>query len=267
VSEAGKYGLMLGGTFKDFGNIEAAELGTLPKTGYGEWDVDGKMEIFLNPETHLTFFHQQVRINDAWRVHKTRFAKSFEGTSIGNENARILDQERLLSYVQLDGSATSPLFDHYTLSVSHQRQTEERFRERANGRTDIQGFDLDSYGIWAQFEKALEFTDLVYGASYYLDLVDSYRQDFNANGSLRANRIQGPVGDDGSYHLASSFINTSTPFFNDRLFVDLGARYTYAATHIDQVQDPNTGMPISLEDEWHSFTGSGRVSYRLDEAD
>lgn len=48
VSEAGKYGLILGGTYKDFANIRAADLGTLPFTGYEEWDVDAKLELFLN---------------------------------------------------------------------------------------------------------------------------------------------------------------------------------------------------------------------------
>lgn len=267
VSEAGKYGMLIGGTFKDFGDIDAAELGTLPYTGYGEWDVDGKLEVFLNPETRLTLFHQQVRINDAWRVHSTKFSQSFAGTTVGTDNARILDQERLLSYVQLDGEASGPLFDHYTLSLSHQRQGEERFRERSNLRKDVQGFDLDSLGIWAQFDKALDFTELVYGASYYLDMVESFRTDYNADGSLNAVRIQGPVGDDGSYHLASGFINSSTPLFDERLFIDLGARYTYAAAHIGQVEDPNTGAQISIEDDWSSLVGSGRLSYRLDEAD
>ena len=35
VSEAGKYGLMIGGTYKDFGDIDAAGLGRLPRTGTG----------------------------------------------------------------------------------------------------------------------------------------------------------------------------------------------------------------------------------------
>ena len=98
VSEAGEYGFILGGTYKDFGNIKAADLGTLPFTGYDEWDIDGKLEVLLNEDARLTVFHQQVHIDDAWRVHKTKFGKSWAGTAVGNENKRILDQHRALSY-------------------------------------------------------------------------------------------------------------------------------------------------------------------------
>ncbi|MEM0967983.1 MAG: TonB-dependent receptor plug domain-containing protein, partial [Verrucomicrobiota bacterium] len=227
LSEAGQYGLILGGSWKDFGDIEAADLGTLPFTGYEEWDVDGKLEIVLNSDTRLTFFHQQVHLDDAWRVHKTAFAKSFAGSAIGDERARILDQNRLLSYVQLDGNSSSPFFEHYVLSFSHQRHGEQQFRQRADGRADVQGFDLDSYGAWAQFQKPIGTTELLYGLEYYQDRIDSFRDDFNADGSFRQSRIQGPVGDDGVYHLASGYFNTSSPI-GDRLTLDLGGRYTYA---------------------------------------
>ncbi|MEM7010159.1 MAG: TonB-dependent receptor [Verrucomicrobiota bacterium] len=266
MSEAGKWGLIIGGTFKDFGDIEAAGLGTLPFTGYDEWDIDAKLEYWLNEDTRLTFFHQQVHVNDAWRVHKTRFAVPFAGSSIGSENRRILDQNRMLSYIQLDSSAATPWFDHMTLSVSHQQHDEQRLRERSDGRVDIQGFTLDSYGAWGQFDKALSWTDLTYGFSYYQDSADSFRNDFNADGSFRGSRIQGPIGDDATYHLASAFFNTSTEL-NDRLTADIGGRYTYASADIDRVQDPQIGNQISIDDSWNNFVASGRASYRLDDAD
>ncbi len=266
ISEAGKYGLIIGGTIKDFGDIEAADLGTLPFTGYDEWDVDAKLEIFLNSDTRLTLFHHQVHIDDAWRVHKTKFSKSFAGTTIGDENARILDQWRMLSYIQLEGAASNDLFDRYTVSLSHQRHDEERLRERSDGRFDISGFELDSYGLWADFEKSLNFTDLVYGVSYYQDQIGSFRDDFKADGSFDKSRIQGAVGDDGVYHLAGAFVNSSTPI-GDRLNLDLGTRFTYAATTIDEVEDPDTGDVISIDDSWDSVVGSGRLSYRLDSRD
>ena len=267
VSEAGKYGLIIGGTYKDFGDIDAADLGKLPNTGYEEWAVDGKFEWFLNDDTRLTLFHQQLHQDDAWRVHKTIFSKSWRGTSVGDERARIFDQDRLLTYARLDASTmTNPLFDRYTVSVSHQRQGEDRYRERADGRFDIQGFELDSYGIWAQFDKALGFSDLVYGFSYYQDRVDSFRDDFHADGSFKGSKIQGSVGDDGVYHLASAFVHCSTPI-GDRMIADLGVRYTYARASIGEIESPDTGEQISAKNDWDNIVGSGRLSYRLDEAD
>lgn len=266
VSEAGKYGFIIGGTYKDFGNIRAANLGTLPKTGYGEWDADAKLEVFLNEDTRLTLFHHQVHIDDAWRVHKTVFGVPFAGTAVGDEQVRVLDQSRMLSYIQLEGSSDSAFFDRYVLSLSHQQQDEERFRKRGDGRVDIQGVTVDSFGAWAQFDKYLGITDLSYGLSYYQDQVDSFRNDFNADGSFKGSRIQGPVGDDGTYHLLGLFVNSSTSL-GDRLTVDLGGRFTYAEADIGNVQDARTGNRISIHDDWQNFSGSGRLSYQLDEAD
>ncbi len=266
ASEAGEYGLLMGGTIKEFGDIDAAGLGRLPKTGYGEWDVDGKFEYFLGESARLTAFHQQVHQDDVWRAHTTEFGRSWRGTEVGSERARILDQSRMLSYIQLAGEAENALFDRYTFSVSHQRHGEEQYRERADGRTDIQGFDLDSYGVWGQFDRDLDWTGLVYGFGYYQDRSDSFRDDFDADGSLRERQIQGPVGDDGVYHLADVFINSSTPL-GGRMTLDLGARYTYAEAAIGKVESPETGRQIPVGDDWGSVVGSGRISYRLDEAD
>lgn len=266
ISEAGKYGFILGGTYKDFGDIRAADLGRLPHTGYGEWDVDGKLELFLNDDTRLTLFHQQVHIDDAWRVHKTQFAKSFAGTAIGDEQARILDQSRILSYIQIDGSADNALFDHYTASISHQQHDEERYRKRSDGRYEYQGFTLDSYGAWAQFDKYTGHTDLSYGLSYYQDEVGSFRNDYNADGSFKGSKIQGPVGDDATYQLLGVFLNSSTPV-GDRTNLDLGSRFTYAKTDIGQVEDPSSGNQISIQDDWENLVGSARLSYQLDEED
>jgi hemoglobin/transferrin/lactoferrin receptor protein len=264
VSEAGSYGLIIGATYKDFGDINAADLGRLPHTGYGEWDVDAKLELFFNPDTRLTFFHQEIHQDDAWRTHSTLFSVPFEGTAVGSDYARILDQDRLLTYLQLDGKADSSLFDHYTVSVSHQRQGEQQYRSRSGGRTDWQGFDLDSYGVSAQFDLETEVTDLSYGFSYYLDQAESFRDDFT-NGILTKRSIQGPIGDDATYHLGGIFVNTSTPV-GARLTLDLGARYTHAAASIGEVES-STGAVTSLGDQWDDLSGSGRISYQLDDAD
>ena len=264
-TEAWKYGFIVGGTFKDFGDIDAADLGELPFTGYDEWDMDAKLEWFLNPDTKLTFFHQEVHIDDAWRVHKTIHAQSWAGSTVGNELQRILDQDRELTYIQLEGVSTSSLFERYQLSLSQHRHQEERFRERTGDRLDLQGFELTSYGAWAQLEKSIGNTDVVYGASYYQDKVDSYKHNLNTDRSIASTDIQGPLGDDGTYHLASLFVNNETAF-NDRLSLDWGARYTFAEADIEKVKDPATGNQISIHDDWDSIVGSGRLSYQLDDA-
>ena len=266
-SEAGKYGILLGGTYKNFGNIDAAGLGELPHTGYDEQDFDAKLEYFLDATTRLTLFHQQVRIDDAWRVHKTIHGLSWAGTSVGNELARILDQDRTLSYIQLAGASHGSLFDTYTFSLSHQAHGEQRYRERiknSQNRVDIQGFELDSIGVWAQFRKSFANSEAVYGASYYQDQVDSYKDEYR-DGVFHSSAIQGPLGDDGTHDLFGIFFNVQTPW-SERLDLDWGARYTQAQARIGQVKDPATGNPFSIDESWDNLVASGRIAYQLDAA-
>ncbi|MFN0125187.1 MAG: TonB-dependent receptor plug domain-containing protein, partial [Verrucomicrobiales bacterium] len=54
VSQNETAGLFLGATVKDFGDVQAAELGRLPRTGYQEYDFDGKFEWWLDETIKLT---------------------------------------------------------------------------------------------------------------------------------------------------------------------------------------------------------------------
>lgn len=266
ISEAGEYGLIIGGTYKDFGDIHAAELGRLPKTGYGEWDMDAKLEVFLNEDVRFTLLHQQVHLDDAWRTHRTIFGVPFAGTSVGDERARILDQNRILTYANLEGAVETPFSDHFSATVSHQQQDEEQFRVRDDGRFDIQGFTVDTIGTDVRFDKFLGFADLSYGIDFYHDDVSSFRRDFNADGSFKEEKIQGPVGDDATYDLFGAFLHTTTPV-GDRLSVDLGGRFTHAKAAVGEAEDPATGNQISIGNDWTNFSASGRISYQLDEED
>ena len=264
LSEADRYGLFLGFSGKQFGDLRAADLGWLPNTGYDEWDIDGKLEWFLDPDTRLTVYHQQVHQDDVWRTHRTVFSKSWNGTAVGSDRARIFDQDRWLTYIQMEGVAEGALADRYQASFSHQRHSEERYRERGNRRFEIQGFDIDTYGAWLQLEKETSIGTLVYGASYYQDRGDTFRSDFNADGSLRARRIQGPVGDEATYHLAGAFVQDKIEL-TERVDAYVGGRYTFAEADIGRVEDPETRLETSIRDSWNSVVGNGRVMVGLDD--
>ncbi|MCB1065436.1 MAG: TonB-dependent receptor, partial [Verrucomicrobiae bacterium] len=264
VSESDRYGFLFGFTGKDYGDLRSAGIGRQPKTGYDEWDVDAKLELFLNPDTRLTFFHQQVRIDDAWRTHRTEFARSFRGTEIGDEQRRSLDQDRMLSYVQLDGDLDG-FIDHYLFSVSHQRQEEEQFRvrKRGDGRRDLQGFTVDTLGAIAQFTSDSELGTWTWGADYYRDWVESFNNSYAPDGSLTKRSIQGPVADDSTYDLASAFVQDHLEI-GDRLDLWLGGRFTYARAELGRFEDPLTGEASSGTDDWTNGVGSARFVYDLD---
>jgi hemoglobin/transferrin/lactoferrin receptor protein len=258
VSEAGKAGFFIGGSWKDFGDLRVAELGELPQTGFAEWDGDAKFELWLAPEHKLTVYHQQVHQDDAWRTHRTVYARPWNGTSVGNELVHAFDQDRYLSYLKLEGALNLGWADDYTFTLSHHRQVEDRQRRRESGRTDLDGFQIDSYGAQIDFTKDLEWTQMLYGASYYQDRGSSYARQFNADGSFGGRGIQGPIGTDAIYHLAAAYVNSVTPL-TPKLDLNLGGRFTYAGADIGQVEDPVSGLPIGISDSWNNAVGSARL--------
>ncbi|HYF36921.1 MAG TPA: TonB-dependent receptor, partial [Prosthecobacter sp.] len=94
VGEGGRWGLHLGGTLKQFGDVHSATLGDQLYTGYDEWAYDVRLDIALDPNWTFTAVHQALRQNDVWRTHATIYGSSWEGTTIGTDLRRSYDQER-----------------------------------------------------------------------------------------------------------------------------------------------------------------------------
>jgi len=251
----GDFGFFLGATGKHFGDLQGGH-GTArqPNTGYDEYDTDFKAEYYLNPDTKIVAVHQRVRQNNVPRTHKTVFAKSFEGTTIGSDLKRDLDQERELTYIQLHAENLDSFIKTAKISLSHQRQSETRDRIKSSGSRSLQGFDVNTLGFWAQFESPSPIGRLVYGIEYYHDNVNSFSS---------TNAIQGPVADDASYDLVGVFIQ-DTLEVSDSIDVILGARFNYARADAGSVRDPNSGTRISLTEDWSSFVGSVRILSHLD---
>jgi len=249
-------GIRLGLTGKHFGDlIGGDDIGRQPDTGYDEYDADFKAEHFLNPDTRLVVAHQRVRQNNVPRTHKTISAKSFVGTTVGNELQRDLDQERQLTYIQLHAENLDGPIDTLRLSLSHQRQSETRHRIRppsgggpGPNRVDFQGFDVDTLGFGAQLTSQSSFGLLTYGVEYYHDNVNSFST---------GNTIQGPVADDATYDLLGVYIQDQFDI-TDTVGIILGGRFTYARANANAVRDPVTKNQITVTDDWTAFVGSAR---------
>ena len=263
VSEADRYGLHLGVTGSTFGDLRAAGQGTLLQTGYDEFGIDAKLEVFLSDDAKLTLAHNQFHQDDVWRTHRTIYAVPFAGSTVGNEREHYFDQDRYLTYLRLEGDSDGPV-DHYRITLSHHRQSEDLFRTRANGNRSVDSFTVDAWGLDLVLESKTPIGHLTYGASYYLDSVDSSTVSTTAAGvSKRA--IQGPVGDDSLYHLASAFVQDEIAL-GGRFDLTLGARYTYAAADVGTFANPETGRASSLTENWQDVSGTARLLFRADEA-
>ncbi len=265
LSEDKVFGIFIGATVKDFGNIRAADLGTLPKTGYGEYDIDAKAEFWLDDALKFTLAHQQVHQDDVWRTHRTIYGIPWEGATIGNDKRHVFDQDRYLTYARLEGTPGG-VIDSWQFTLSKHSQDEKRDRIRSNNLRDFEGVDVDTYGAALQLTSKTSAGNFTYGLDYYQDRIDSYHDDYNAAGTYTGSAIQGPVGDNAKYHLFGAFAQDVVSL-GERTELTLGTRYTYAKADIGTVADPVVrGNTISIKDDWSNLVGSLRLSHDLDSA-
>lgn len=246
-------GLLAAATGKEFGDLVAGDpIGRQDNTAYDEWDGDVKIEHFLDARTRLVFAYQHVRQNNVPRTHRTIYARSFHGTTVGNELRRDLDQERWLVYAQLHKEDIGGAVDAVHASLSWQSQSETRDRIRTGDRRDKQGFDVGTLGFWTQLESPSAVGRFTYGFELYHDDVDSFST---------SNPIQGPVADDATYDLLGLFVQLQSVV--GRCELVSGLRVTYAAVDADRVANPDTGLPFSITDDWVAVVGSVHVLYHL----
>lgn len=252
----------VGYSYKDYGNVEGgSDVGEQPKTGYDEQDADLRVEYDVGDRTSLALGYQYVDQDDAWRTHRTIHGVSWEGTQVGSDRVLTFDQQRQLGYLQLTHEGLGAIADSVRASVSYHRQREDQYRLRSNLRSDVNGFDVGTTGLWVQLDKRWGRTQFVVGADYYGDDVESYGVQYNADGSVRRVSAQGPVADDASYDLAGVFgqaIVDVTP----RVTTTLAGRYTHASVDARVVEDPITFARYSIEDDWDDFSASARLAFR-----
>ena len=256
--------LTLGYTYKDFGNIEGgSNVGTQPKTGYNECDWDAKLEYFFNPDTYLVLAHQSTDVDDAWRTHKTVYGSDWKGLSVGSELQRILDQDRELTYLQFHQLNQTGLAEEIHAGISYHKQSETRDRLRSGDRRDFQGLECNTMGVFLSLTSPSAIGKLIYGIEAYHDDVDSFNNSLNADGSIKSSSIQGPVGDDATYDTIGLYLQDEIAI-SDQFALILGGRYEYVRAEADRVEDPETGDPISVAENWDDVIGSARLFYAID---
>lgn len=252
-----------GFSYKDFGDVRAAGIGIQPYTGYDEIDSDFEMEYRVSGGRKIVLAHQRVKQDDIWRTHKTIYARSWEGTTVGADRKYATDQRRNLTYIRYQDQVKGGIVDSADLSLSFQRQKEDRDRIRNNYKQELEGFDVGAAGLTGQFSSNLqEMGMLTCGFEYYRDSVDSYLRKYLADGTLSAVEIQGSVADDARYDLAGLYLQDEI-FFYDKLSILVGGRYTYAKARANRVKDPLSGTQIALSRSWDNVTGNLRGQYFL----
>lgn len=260
----GEYGLHLGLSLKDFGDISSDDLGRMRGTGYPEQDFDLRFDMALDGHSTLTFVSQYVNQDKVNRWHSTAnnpgWVSGNHVVSPGNFVSRIYDQERMLTYLRYTGEnpEAGAFINRWSATLSHQATTDSEFQERNNPLNDRnirqRDIELDTFGFDLSLETDVEHGTWVYGLDYYRDEVNSSGFDNNNAGSAFA--VSLPLADDSSYDLLGAFGQCIwRP--NKDWEVTLGSRYTYARASL--------GSGINESPSWDALVGSLRVLHRLDE--
>ncbi len=256
-------GIFGGVTWKDYGDLRGGDLiGDLPETGYSEIDGDVKVVFRPNKDVDITAAFQRVEQNNAPRTHATVYGKSFDGTTLGTDLRRDLDQLRELVYLQAEVREVAPWLSRATFSLSYHHQEEVQDRIRADGRRSLTGFEDQQYGVFAKFESPSPLGTLSYGVEYYRDEVDSDGRSYNADGSLRAIDPRGPVADDASYDLLGVYLQDQFKI-GERIEITAGVRYSYAHAKADKVDPiPTDTLDLGpLDKSFDAFTASLRARF------
>jgi hemoglobin/transferrin/lactoferrin receptor protein len=251
----------VGVTAKSFGDLRSGA-GRQPKTGYEEWDVDTKFSGISGPGQWTTGY-QQTDINDAWRTHRTPFAVPFAGSKKGSDPRIDFDQNRRMAFGRWDQAETAGAWHDLQTILSWQRQNENQYRERADGRRDIQAVDTHSYGLSSQASLGREGKDWTFGVDGGLDRVASETLSYAAGSETPKRAIQGPVGDDARYLRLGVFAEHRRAL-GERNELTLGARGEHTDADIGAFEDPRSGEAASFEQDWQSMVGSLRLSRQLD---
>ena len=266
--EGGKWGVLLGISVKDFGDIRDAGFGRYNNTGYSELDFDFRLDYAISDSATLTLATQYVDQDDISRFHSTLDNTGFvlDGNVItaGSNLARDLDQERSLTYLKISEEEGAGWIKKWSAVLSYQTSQDSQFRDRSDPSdlTDIDlsntNIDLQTWGLAVNFESDLGPGAIIYGADYYHDRVDS-------TGSRTGNdpREERPIADNSEYDLFGLYAQYRwKPSQLPKLEATVGVRYTYAKADIGNVFDESLAQDVGAEQDWDNLVLSGRVLYR-----
>ncbi len=278
IGVGGEYGLHVGLTQRDFGDIRDSAVGRMRGTGYDESSFDIRFDALLSPGMTLTLASQYVDQNNISRWHRTlqNPGWSHDGSiaAPGSWVANNYDQERSLTYLRLeqDIAEQSSWLKKWTATLSYQTTADSEMQDRRNSPTAAytssrflryQNAYVDTYGFDITLVSELGRGEMVYGLDFYHDDVNSDAQR-NSGAGLVNHPSSRPVADDANYDLVGVFANyTWTPA--ERWELSAGSRFTYAESSWGAYRPPSAPADLSGEGSWTDFSSSLRASYELQE--
>lgn len=265
----GCFGLWLGISAKEFGDIKDSSVGRMKGTGYPEQGLDFRADYAVSPDSTLTLAHQYVNQDAISRWHRTLnnpgWVHDSHVAAPGLWTSNIYDQERSLSYLRYAGAnpEAGAFLSRWNATVSYQTVADSESQNR-NPESDSlrkSHIDLANTGVDLTLESDLGPGSLVYGFDFYHDEVDSSGFTNNTAGSKFKEAL--PVADDSSYNLFGIFSQYQWKP-TERLEITPGIRYTLAEAKLGRFYDSAGKLQRDQSQDWDSIVGSLRGLYHID---
>jgi len=264
----GKFGVWLGLSAKDFGDIEDSAVGEMKGTGYPEQDLDFRTDWAVTPDSTITFAHQYVNQDSVSRWHRTANNPGWDHDGHvavpGTWTSNNYDQERSLSYLRWSGEnpQSGSFIRRWNATVSYQTSADSEFQNRNPTEDSVRAsnIDLETTGVDLTLESEIGPGNLVYGFDFYHDDVDSSGYKDNAAGTSYKESL--PVADNSEYDLFGAFAEYAWKPV-EAVEITAGARYTHAEASLGRFYDLAGVAQPSQSQDWDSIVGSLRGLYHL----
>lgn len=275
IGVGGKWGLLVGGSWKDFNDIRDSKLGEMQRTGYPEQDWNVRFDYMLNADTQLTFASMGVVQDDVWRTHTTIWFDQWGDLRpvSAPQLRRTYDQFNNVNYLRLSGSVESPLLQNYTATLYHKYFDELEYLltpkpnlsapTRKEHRLD--STSVNTVGVNLDFTSKLKYGSLLWGGDYSRDWVDSSRvtrtHNIATGSNTVVNGLQGVVADNSTYDMLGFYAQHNLAPATSKWEFDNGARYTYARAGLGKLDVG--GKATSLDRSWDDVVLSSRLAYKI----
>ena len=271
----GKFGLLLGVSAKDFGDIRDGAVGRMVNTGYPEQDLDLRFDYAITPDSALTLASYYVNQDNVSRWHRTLnnpgWTDDDHVAGKGTYNYDNFNQGHSLTYLRYAGKdpQANAAIKSWSATLSFQNVQDGENLDANNGKAD-QVQSLSTHVQTTGFDLTLESDagpgSFVYGGDFYHDSVLSSGWSNNSAGTSFREKL--PVADNSTYDMLGLFTQyTWKPAAP--LEIIAGARYTYVDAKLGRFYGYNaaTGTTTLVRDasfNWDALVGSCRLLYHID---
>ncbi len=266
----GQFGVMLGLSAKEFGDIEDSALGRMEGTGYPEEDFDLRLDWAVSKDSTVTLAHYYVNQDEISRWHRTLnnpgWTHGGHVAAPGTYSVNTYDQERSLTFLRYAGEnpGVNAAIARWSATLSYQTVNDSEFQDRNPSKNDVRAADIDvnTLGFDLTLESPVGPGTLVYGFDYYHDEVDSSGYKTKSDRLVLTELL--PIADNSEYDLLGIFGQyVWKPV--ERLEVTTGVRYTYAEALLGRFADADGVAQTDETKTWDSVVGSLRGLYHFNE--